>query len=316
MRVFVTGATGVIGRRVVPRLLEAGHRVTAVARGADKQAALARIGATAIEVDLFAPAPLSALLAGHDAAINLATHMPRSSARTLLPGAWRQNDRLRSEAAPALAQAALQAGVERFVQESFAPVYPDRGSAWIDETTPLAPAHYNRTVLNAERAVEHFRERGGVGVVLRFAFFYGADSRFLRELAGLARHGIVPLFGASGAFVSSVSHDDAANAVLAALDVESGAYNVADDEPLTHRAFADALAGALGVAAPRLPPAWLTPLGGSPGRTLARSLRISNAKLRATGWAPKYRSAREGLSAIASELRVGDAAHAVGEHAR
>jgi nucleoside-diphosphate-sugar epimerase len=122
--------------------------------------------------------------------------------------------------------------------------------------------------------------------VLRFAAFYGADSKFLHELTPLVRHGFAPLFGSPAAFISSVSHDDAARAVLTALNVPSGAYNVSDDEPVTHRVFADALASAIGVATPRLPPLW----------------RISNAKLRAYAWEPTYRSVREGFRAIAGEL--------------
>jgi 2-alkyl-3-oxoalkanoate reductase len=82
-------------------------------------------------------------------------------------------------------------------------------------------------------------------------------------------------------------------------DAPAGTYNVSDDEPLRHRAFADALAAAMAAPPPRLPPAWTAYLAGSLGRMLARSLRVSNAKLRAnTGWAPRYRSVREGFPAV------------------
>jgi 2-alkyl-3-oxoalkanoate reductase len=131
--------------------------------------------------------------------------------------------------------------------------------------------------------------------VLRFVAFYGPDSGQTHDLITFARRGWAPIPGAADSYFSSVAHDDAATAVVAALGVRAGVYNVADDEPLRHREFCDSLAAALGVAPPKLPPAWLTPVFGSLGATLARSLRISNRKLRdESGWAPHYPSVREG----------------------
>src|SRR5215213_10296471 len=168
MRIFVTGATGVIGRRVVPLLIHHGHRVTAAARSADKRAGLERLGATAVAADLFDVAALRRILQGHDTVINLATHMPSSSIGMLLPWSWRENDRVRREGSAALVDASLAAGVGRFVQESFAPIYEDGGDRWIGEEWPLRPAPYNRTVLDAEGSTARFGAAGGAGVVLRF----------------------------------------------------------------------------------------------------------------------------------------------------
>jgi len=124
------------------------------------------------------------------------------------------------------------------------------------------------------------------------------------EMLPYIRRGWAPLPGSPDAFWSSITHDDAATAVVAALDVPAGVYNVADDEPLRRREYFDALAHALGVRPPKLPPAWVTPLMGSIGETIARSLRISNQKLRrATTWTPKYPSAREGWAAVVAALR-------------
>ena len=170
------------------------------------------------------------------------------------------------------------------------------GADWIHEDVALQPGRYNRSLLDAEASARRFTEGGGAGVVLRFAGFYGPDSDQLPEMAAAVRRGWMPLVGAAESYVSSVSHDDAARAVVAVLDVPAGVYNVVDDEPLTHRAFADALADALGVPHPRLPPAWLAHVTGSLGELFSRSVRMSNRKLRdAAGWAPVYPSAREGL---------------------
>jgi nucleoside-diphosphate-sugar epimerase len=295
LRVLVTGASGVVGRRVVPLLSAAGHVVAAAARTPEKRAALERAGAAAVDLDLFDPNAVARAVSGQDAVINLATHMPSSTFRMFLPGAWRENDRIRREAAALLSRQAAAAGVSRFVQESFAPIYVARGEEWIDESDPVRPARYNRTILDAERSAEEFSGSGRTGVVLRFAAFYGPDARHLQDLVQSVRRGFAPLPGPPQAFLSSVSHDDAASAAASALTLPEGTYNVADDEPVTHRDFVDSLAHALGVVPPKLPPPWITVVMGSLGELLSRSLRISNQKLRETGsWRPSLRSVREG----------------------
>ena len=136
--------------------------------------------------------------------------------------------------------------------------------------------------------------------MLRFAYFYGPDDDFTRAVIAGVRRGRAPLLGRPEAFWSMVSHDDDAAAVVAALDVAPGIYNVVDDEPLRRRDPANAIAQALGVRAPKLLPQWLKYLLGSIGETLARSQRISNSKLKAaSGWVPQWRSGREGFAQLA-----------------
>ena len=304
MRVFLAGATGVVGRRLVPLLVAEGHRVTAVGRTPEKRAALQRVGAAPIAVDLFNRESVVRAIEGHDAVINVATHIPSSSVRMLLPGAWKENDRIRREAAANLAAAALQQDAGRFIQESFAPIYADGGERWIDENAPVRPVPYNRSVLDAERVAEAVTAKGGTGIVLRFAGFYGADAFQVRDMIGLIRKGWAPLPGAAGAYYSSIHHDDAATAVMAALGARAGTYNVTDDEPLRRREYLDSLAAAIGAPPPKPPPAWLAQLGGSVMELLSRSQRISNRKLREeTGWAPRYPSVRDGWPAVVALLR-------------
>lgn len=300
VRIFVTGATGVIGRRVVPMLVTAGHEVTAIGRNPERRAVLERAGATVASLDLFDPQAVHRAVAGHDVVINLATHMPSSATHMMLPGAFRENDRVRREGSANLVNAALAGGVTRVIQESFAPIYADGGVRWLDECAPVRTARYNRTVLDAERSAERFDASGGVGVVLRFAWFYGADGRFTRDMVKMLRMGMAPLPGRADAYASSISHDDAARAVVAALDVPGGIYNVSDDEPLTRGDYFAALAEAFGMRRPRMMPAWMAAMMGSLGELLARSQRISNRKLRACGWAPRYPSARDGFRAMAA----------------
>lgn len=309
--IFIAGATGVMGRRVVPQLVQAGYTVTAIGRNPDSRNQLAQSGARPIELDLFDPAAVHRAVTGQDVVINLATSIP-STSRMFLPGAWRMTSRIRRFASSNLVEAALAEGAERYIQESFAPIYPDCGSEWIDESTPTKPVEYNRAVLDAEAAAQRFGERGGVGIALRFAFFYGPDSPMTLDTIRFVQRGWSPIFGSPEAYFSSLSHDDAASAVIAALELPSGIYNVSDDEPLQRREYVDSLASLLSIPSPRLPPRWIEKLLGSLGETLARSERISNRKLKnASNWAPKYPSMRQGWQAVLDSSDIGHAIHPV-----
>ena len=302
MRIYLTGATGVIGRRLIAPLIAAGHDVTALVRSAGRGEQLRAIGAALIHADLFDPNLLRRTMADHDTVINLATSIPPSS-RAFFRRAWRANDRIRSIASGNLVDAALASGGRRFIQESFAPIYRDGGEGWLDEQAPVQPARYNRSVLDAEAAAERFMSSGRIGVVLRFAFFYGADSDFTVDAIRSVKRGWAPVIGSPGGYLSSISHDDAAAAVIAALSVPAGTYNVADDEPLRRRECYETLAAALGVAPPRFPPALLARLSGSVGETLSRSQRISNRKLKSeSDWTPALPSLRRGWPVVVAEL--------------
>lgn len=295
MRIFIAGATGVVGRRVVPALVDAAHQVTAVVRSPERRAQLETRGAHGITVNLFDPESLARAVRGHDVVINLATHIPPMS-RLFLPGAWRENDRVRRQGVSNLVGAAIAAGAGRFIQESFAPIYPDRGAEWVDESTPLSPVRYNRSVIDAEASAARFTSGGRAAVVLRFAGFYGPDADQLVDMMRYVRKGRSPLPGSEDAYISSVSHDDAAAAVVAALDAPAGVYNVTDDDPVAHRVYVGVIAGALGVPVPAPLPRWMQMLMGSLGEMAGRSERISNRRLReATGWAPALPSVREGI---------------------
>src|SRR5438067_3703611 len=111
-KVFVVGATGVLGRRTVRDLVKAGHDVTAVARTPAKAEMLAGLGATPASVDVFDPAAVKEAIAGHDVVANLATHIPPMW-KMMLPRAWDENDRIRREVSRNLVDAALATGAER-----------------------------------------------------------------------------------------------------------------------------------------------------------------------------------------------------------
>jgi nucleoside-diphosphate-sugar epimerase len=299
MKVFVAGATGVLGRRTVAGLLADGAQVTAIARTDSKAAALDRLGATPARVSLFDRDALSAAVAGHDVVVNLATAIPTGERANDL-AAWDDNDRIRREGSRNLVDAALDAGAERYVQESISLLYADGADAWLDESAPVEPTVITACALAAEAEAARFTAvGGGESVALRFAYLYGHDSAHSVEAAAAARAGAPYEIGPPAAFRPVVTNDDAAVAVVAALDAPGGLYNVADDEPLRRSEHAEVLARALGVAP--VPPLDVEmPL---PASMLVRSQRVSSERFRAaTGWRPRHPSAREGWPAVLAAL--------------
>jgi nucleoside-diphosphate-sugar epimerase len=181
-------------------------------------------------------------------------------------------------------------------------LYSDHGTAWIDEDArtdqyPMARGNHAAEV-NANR----FTAAGGVGVVLRFGWFYGPGATHSEQFLALARRHICVAIGRPDSYVSSIHVADA-GAAVAALHAPAGTFNVVDDEPLTTRGFADALATAAGATCWLRLPGRVALLLGDRSTSLTRSLRVSNARFRhATGWAPRYPNARDGLIATAAAL--------------
>lgn len=295
MRILLAGGTGVLGERVVPLLVDDGHQVVAVARRPDACEWLIRVGAEPISVDLLDVAQVMHAASGADAIVNLATAIPQPP-RSLLRRSWRDNDRLRRDASHVLATAAVETGA-RFVQESFAPTYPDRGDHWITEKQPLEPTPHTITVVDAEARAERVTAAGGTGVALRFALLYGRRATGWLEYG---RKGRLMLPGAPDGYASLIHVDDAARAVRTALSLPAGTYNVVDDGPVVRAVLAEHLASALGSAQVRLQPSWTERI--STLRVLARSQRISNLQIRTmSDWQPTVPSVREGWKRAVQE---------------
>jgi len=299
MKVFVAGGTGVLGRRVVPALVSRGHEVTAVVRSAEKAAAVRAAGATPVEVSLFDPQGLKEAVAGHDAVVNLATSIPPASKSTKA-AAWEPNHRIRRAGSRNLVDAALDAGVGRYLQESITFLYADGGDRWLDEQAEVRPTPVTASALDAEANAARFGADGGIGIVLRFGGFYAADTAHTIDIVKLARRGIAAFPGDAGAYIASVHVDDAAAAVVAALEeAPSGTYNAVDDDPVTRGEFAALLASAVGRRKLRGMPSLMVRLLGDKLDHVARSQRVYNQALRtATSWRPTVPSVREGLPAV------------------
>ncbi len=302
MKVFVVGGTGAIGGHAVPAPVHAGHTVTALARTPAKAAQLSKQGALPITVSIFDRAALTEVFKGQDAVINLATAIPPTS-KFMQTKAWADNDRVRKEGSATIVDAVIAAGVDRVVQESVSMIYPDRGAAWIDEACPPDNFPLAQGNLAAEASANRFSAAGGTGVVLRFGWFYGPGATHSEEFFALARRHIAIMMGPPNTYVSSIHVTDGGAAVVAALAVPAGTYNVVDNEPLTKRRYADALSAAAGKATWLRVPGRAALLLGDRSTSLTRSLRVSNARFRAaSGWTPMYPSVREGWLATAEAL--------------
>ncbi|MGK8486662.1 NAD-dependent epimerase/dehydratase family protein [Nocardia asiatica] len=299
MKVFVAGATGAIGRYVVAAAVEAGHEVTALVRTQQKAAAVRAQGAEPVTASLFDRDELAAVLTGHDAVVNMASALP-SITQFMSDRAWRRNEHVRIDGSAALVDAALAVGIDRVIQESISMLYPDSGSDWITEEVPAD--RYPRALCSiaAEDNAHRVTAAGGSGIVLRFGVFCGVGAAHSEQMLAMARRHIAPVLGRADAYVSTIHLSDAAAAVVTALTAPAGTYNIVDDEPLTKREYATALAAAAGKRPWLRAPGRAALLGGHRLTSLTRSLRVSNNHFRTTThWSPRYPSAREAWQATA-----------------
>jgi nucleoside-diphosphate-sugar epimerase len=300
VRVFVTGGTGAIGGYAVPALIAAGHSVSALARNEGKATRLRAQGATPVFVSLFDRDALSAAFAGHHAVVNLATALP-STTKFIFRSAWKAGDRVRCEGSSAVVDAAIAAKVPRLVQESVAMIYRDGTDRWIDEDWPTD--HYPAATGNhaAEANARRFGRTNGTAVILRFGIFYGHGAAHSEQIMGMARRHMAFQAGRPHSYVSAIHLADAADAVVQALKCRAGIYNVADDEPVTARENALAMAEAVGAKPWVSAPGRLALLLGDRTTSMTRSLRVSNSRFRSnTAWKPHYPSVREGYRAMAN----------------
>jgi len=306
MKIFVAGGTGVLGRASLAPLVQSGHRVLSTARGKEKAELVRRLGAEPVPCDLYDRGSVRRAMAGCDVVIRLTTKI--GSLRTLRkPEAWAETNRLRSEGARILVDAAISEGVSAYIHESITFVYVDGGSGWLAEETPLDDrgSAILRAAIEGEQEAERFTQSGGRGIVLRFAGFYGADAPSTREMIGMAQRRMLPQIGPATNYFSSICVRDAGRAVAAAVSAPAGTYNVCDNTPVTFAEHIRLLAAAICAKPPVHLPGFLGKLmfGGVWGY-FSRSQRVLNTKLReTTGWQPWVKSVREGWPLVASELR-------------
>ncbi len=303
MRVFVAGASGAIGTRLVPQLIDRGHEVIGTFRSPGNAERVRALGAEAIALDLLDSGAVrrAVLETKPEAMVHQATALADARFSRNLDRSFAQTNRLRTEGTDALLAAAREAGVRRFVAQSFAPYrYAREGGPVKTENDPLdptPPASMRETTAAMNHVDQAVTDAGGIA--LRYGGFYGAPNDGLLEPV---RKRQFPIIG-NGAGVSSFIHlDDAAAATVLALEHDgAGIYNIVDDEPAPLREWLPVLANVLGAKPPRHFPRWLARLvAGEGGVMMATESRgASNAKAkRELGWTLRYPSWRQGFAAV------------------
>lgn len=309
MRVFLAGATGVIGRSLVGLLVEAGHEVAGMTRSAQRAEEIRSRGCKAVICDALDAERLHEVVADAqpDAVIHELTELPAR----LDPRKYRQQlastNRLRREGTSNLVAAAQAAGAGKLVAQSIAFAYAASGD-WIkDEAAPLAldaPGAMGEAIAAVAELERQVLEYGD-GIVLRYGFFYGPGTVFASDgyYAELARKRRLPVIGSGEGRSSFIHIQDAATATLAALERGApGIYNIVDDEPAPARNWVPAYATAIGAKRPRHLPAWVGRLAAGSavvaGMTSQRGASNAKAK-RELDWTPEHSSWRNGFRTAA-----------------
>jgi nucleoside-diphosphate-sugar epimerase len=316
MKVFVAGATGVLGRALVPRLVARGHEVVGMTKSASKQDLVRSLGARPVVTDALDPDAVAQAVASAEPEVIVhqltalsgpmglrdARHPDRSLAATM-------TNRLRTEGTDHLLAAGRAVGARRFVAQGFAafrfartggPVQTEAEPLDPDPPAPLRTAQEGNLYL--ERAVTAIE--WGEGLVLRYGGFYGPGTAISLApdavMAMLIRKRRFPIIGDGGGVFSHVHIEDAAAATAIAVDHgQPGVYNVVDDEPAPVREWLPVLASALDAKPPRRIPRWLGRLlaGEAPAVMMTAVRGASNAKAkRELGWQLRYPSWRQGFA--------------------
>jgi 2-alkyl-3-oxoalkanoate reductase len=309
MRVFVAGASGALGSRLVPQLIDAGHDVIGTYNSPTSAELLRTLGAKPVMLDLLdTRAVRKAMLENEpEAIVHQATALGNAKWGRNFDKTFARTNELRTRGTDALLAAAREAAVRRFVAQSFASYrYARDGGPVKTENDPLDPsppangqqsfaamAYLDRTVTEAG------------GIALRYGLFYGAANDGLIEPVRKRQY---PIIGDGGGITSWIHLEDAAAATVLALEQDGPAiYNIVDDEPAPVREWLPVFAQALGAKPPRRFPTWLARLfAGETAVVMGTDARgASNAKAkRELGWTPRYPSWRQGFPAVYSALRI------------
>jgi 2-alkyl-3-oxoalkanoate reductase len=302
MRVFVVGASGAIGTRLVPKLIDRGHEVIGSSRSPANVERLLELGAKPVALDLLDPRAVREAVqrAEPDAIVHQATALADVTFSKNLDRSFAPTNRLRIEGTDALLAAAREAGVRRFVAQSYASLrYAREGGPVKREDDPLdtSPVEGMGETSAAMKYLDEAVTNAG-GIALRYGNFYGAANDGMVEPI---RKRQFPIVGDGGGVSSFIHLEDAAAATVLALEHDGPAiFNIVDDEPAPVREWLPVLAEALGAKPPRRFPVWLARLfAGDAAVMLGTEARgASNAKAkRELGWTLRYPSWRQGFMA-------------------
>ncbi|HEY8558859.1 MAG TPA: NAD-dependent epimerase/dehydratase family protein [Pyrinomonadaceae bacterium] len=308
MRVFIAGATGVLGRHMIRQFTAQNHTVLGLARSEQSAQLIGKLGGEAVVASIFDADRMAAAVRAADVVVHAATAIP-----TKVPGKpedWAMNDRLRREGTRALTQAAAKIGARVYLQQSVVWVARPADDSFFDETTAGENSdELYRSARDGERIAFEAGAKYGFDVaVLRGGGFYAPDAAHTRLFAeGLLKRRL-PLVGRGDAVSANIHVADAAAAFVAAAHAgKTGLWHVTDDAPVTIREMLEEFARRLDAPAPRRIPLWLAKLFVRNGalQFFTRSTRTSNRLFKEqTGWSPRFASFADGLNDVLRAWRA------------
>lgn len=306
MKIFIAGATGVLGQRLVPRLIERGYEVIGLSRSHANTLWLTEIGAEARTCDLFDRDSVLEATRGADIILHLATSIP-SKARTSKKD-WAVNDRIRRDGTQNLLAAAKEHKTKLYLQQSIVFIYENQHGGLADENTKLSDngIDYLTSAVDMEEMVRFAIDNEQLpATVLRFGSFYGADSALTRRTIEALQNGFFPTI-ADGSYIYNIIHiEDAVRAIELAIrnheDVKGKVFNVTDGTPVRASELYVGIAAMLGAPQPKQIPVWSAQI--MLGKNLTRFLTLStqvnmDAFKKDLGFQPRYSNYQAGYAQV------------------
>ncbi|MDA2921012.1 NAD(P)-dependent oxidoreductase [Desulfobacterota bacterium AH_259_B03_O07] len=306
MKVFIAGATGVLGRRIIKLLISRGQSVVGLVRSERGEQIVKSIGGESRSTELFDSDALAKAGEGCDVVIHAATSIPvkvRTSQRD-----WEMNDRIRREGTKALTTCAGEIGARQFILQSVVWVARPSDDSFFNEDSPTNPDPVVQSALDAENIAQDAADRFGFNTsILRCGWFYCSDAANTRQFGeGLTKR-MMPMIGSGDAIWSILHVDDAASAFVTTFESsKEGIWHVIDDQPVTVREFLIYFAEKLGAPRPRYFPVWLVRLimGKYAVDFFTNSTFTSNKRIKQElGWSPHFPTFKEGIDQITEDWK-------------
>jgi nucleoside-diphosphate-sugar epimerase len=300
MRVFITGATGILGKRVVKLLVDQSIEVFALCRSASNEKVIRSLGGIPVPGDLFNLSNIITSTKNCDAILNLATAIPKKDRPSLKD--WKLNDRIRMEGTKILLEAAKVNQIDFFLQQSIALLYGNRKGEKVTSTTPISNQQF--TMLHSAKVMEEIVQQSSVSyTVIRFGSFYSTDSVQTQQLIQGVKKRKIPILGKKDIFWNMIHIDDAAAAIAYVLgnkeDLQNKVLNISDFNPISFKNILSAIASASGSKKPFTIPRWLGKLvlGKDLYGVMTSSYKIVKENSM-NGWKPNYPHFMEGVKSI------------------
>lgn len=303
MKVFIAGATGVLGRRLIRQLGAKGHEVLGLARSSKNEETIRSLGGTPRSADLFDADSLARAAEGCEAVVHAATAIPAAMAK---PSDWEMNDRIRREGTTALTEAAGRIRARIYLQQSIVWVArPEDGKAFNESSRTIGQGAF-RSAADAEVIARVAGAKHGFAVsILRGSFFYCHDSAHTIDMASRLRKGQLPVIGSGKNLFSLIHVDDMASSFVEALESgKAGLWHVTDDLPVSQKDFLTHFAAELGARAPQSVPEMMAKMfaGADAVAFMTANTETNNHKLKEElGWKPQFPTYVEGLKQVLEE---------------